>query len=182
MKISFQGVKPMDVQDLPATFSVNGTLIWYYYICKREVWLMARQLNPDEHDENVEWGRFLHEWRYGREKKELAFNNVKLDFLKEQDGKLFVVEIKKSSTFEKSATMQLLFYLLQLREAGVEASGELRFPEEKRRKLITLDDESVRELKTAIQDIRRIVFSPRPPEAKKIRFCGKCAYREFCWA
>jgi len=172
----------MDFQDLSHSFAVNGTLIWYYYICKREVWLMARQLNPDEHDENLEWGRFLHEWRYGREKKELSFNNVKVDIVGERDGKLLVVEVKKSSTFEKSAAMQLLFYLWQLREAGVEASGELRFPEEKRRKLVTLDEDSIRELQTAIKDIRRIVFSPRPPKEEKIRFCGKCAYREFCWA
>ncbi len=27
---------------------VNGTLIWYYFICQREVWLMGHQLNPDE--------------------------------------------------------------------------------------------------------------------------------------
>jgi len=161
---------------------VNGTLIWYYYICKREVWLMARQLNPDEHDENVEWGRFLHEWRYGREKKELAFNNVKLDIVSERDGQLLVVEVKKTSTFEKSATMQLLFYLWQLREAGVEATGELRFPEEKRRKAVALNEESIRELQQAVRDIRRIIASDRPPKAEKIRYCGKCAYHEFCWA
>ena len=98
---------------------VNGTLIWYYYICKREVWLMSRQLNPDEHDENVEWGRFLHEWRYTREKKELSFDGVKMDVVGERDGKLFVAEVKKTSSFRKSATMQLLFYLWKLREAGI---------------------------------------------------------------
>ena len=86
---------------------VNGTLIWYYYICKRQVWLMARQLNPDEHDENLEWGRFLHEWRYAREKKELAFENVRLDVVGEREGKLVVAEVKKSSKFRKSAEMQL---------------------------------------------------------------------------
>lgn len=26
---------------------VTGTLIWYYYICKREVWLMFHQIAPD---------------------------------------------------------------------------------------------------------------------------------------
>jgi len=161
---------------------VNGTLIWYYYICKREVWLMSRQLNPDEHDENVEWGRFLHEWRYAREKKELSFQNVKLDIVGERDGKLLVVEVKKSSSFAKSAKMQLLFYLWQLREAGVEASGELRFPEEKRREVVTLSEEALAELQQAEREIRRIVASARPPRPEKIWFCGKCAYREFCWA
>jgi len=163
-------------------FSVNGTLIWYYYICRREVWLMARQLNPDERDENLEWGRFLHEWRYAREKKELAFENVKLDVAGERDGKLVVSEVKKSSKFRKSAEMQLLFYLWQLREAGVEAVGELRFPEEKWRETVRLDETSVEELKSAVSGIRRIVASATPPKAQKIGYCNNCAYREFCWA
>jgi CRISPR-associated exonuclease Cas4 len=163
-------------------FGINGTLIWYYYICKREVWLMARQLNPDEHDENLEWGRFLHEWRYAREKKELTLQNVKLDIAGERDGKLVVAEVKKSSTYRKSAEMQLLFYLWQLREAGVEAVGELRFPEEKRRETVQLDEESIQRLKTAIMDIRRIVAAAVPPKAEKIGYCRNCAYREFCWA
>lgn len=161
---------------------VNGTLIWYYYICKREVWLMSRQLNPDEYDENVEWGRFLHEWRYAREKKELGFEQVKVDIAGEHDGKLLVAEVKKSSSFKKSATMQLLFYLWRLQENGIDAVGELRFPEEKRKEAVMLDESSIAELKKAVEDIRRIVAQPKPPKPEKIKYCGKCAYREFCWA
>jgi len=29
---------------------ITGTLIWYYYICPREVWLMAHELNPNQED------------------------------------------------------------------------------------------------------------------------------------
>jgi len=161
---------------------INGTLIWYYYICKREVWLMSRQLNPDERDENVEWGRFLHELRYAREKKELSFSNVKMDIIGERDGKLLVAEIKKTSSFRKSATMQLLYYLWQLRESGVEAMGELRYPEEKRRENVVLDEAAITELQQTVTDIRRIIAAPKPPKPEKNRFCSKCAYREFCWA
>jgi hypothetical protein len=38
-------------------FQVNGTLIWYYYICKRQVWLMAHALVPDQEDDNIRQGR-----------------------------------------------------------------------------------------------------------------------------
>jgi len=31
--------------------NITGTLIWYYYICERECWLMAHQINP--HQENA---------------------------------------------------------------------------------------------------------------------------------
>jgi len=143
---------------------------------------MSRQLNPDERDENVEWGRFLHELRYAREKKELSFSNVKMDIIGERDGKLLVAEIKKTSSFRKSATMQLLYYLWQLRESGVEAMGELRYPEEKRRENVVLDEAAITELQQTVTDIRRIIAAPKPPKPEKNRFCSKCAYREFCWA
>ncbi|SHK18580.1 protein of unknown function DUF83 [Caminicella sporogenes DSM 14501] len=48
---------------------VNGTLIWYYYICKREVWLMAHNLTPDQDNQYIDLGRFIHENSYMREKK-----------------------------------------------------------------------------------------------------------------
>lgn len=41
--------------------NVTGTLVWYYYICPREVWLMARQLTPDEDNPNIDLGRFIGE-------------------------------------------------------------------------------------------------------------------------
>ena len=176
------GDEPMELSHRTESIGVNGTLIWYYYICKREVWLMSRQLNPDERDENIEWGRFMHELRYARERKELAFGNVKVDIAGERNGKLLVAEMKKTSSFRKSATMQLLFYLWQLKESGVEAAGELRFPEEKRRETVVLDDAAIAELQNTVKDIRRIIAQPKPPKPEKIKYCGKCAYREFCWA
>ena len=48
---------------------VNGTLFWYYNICKREVWLMTHQIVPDQQDDNISFGRFLHETTYQRNKK-----------------------------------------------------------------------------------------------------------------
>lgn len=48
---------------------VNGTLFWYYNICKREVWLMTHQIVPDQQNDNISFGRFLHETTYQRNKK-----------------------------------------------------------------------------------------------------------------
>jgi CRISPR-associated exonuclease Cas4 len=48
---------------------ITGTLIWYYYICPREVWLMAHELNPNQEDSFLEIGRLLREDAYKREKK-----------------------------------------------------------------------------------------------------------------
>jgi len=49
--------------------NVSGTLVWYYYICPREVWLIGHQINPDEDDANVSLGRFIQDYSYPRERK-----------------------------------------------------------------------------------------------------------------
>lgn len=161
---------------------VTGTDIWYYFICKRETWLMLHRIAPDEEDENVEIGRFIHEYRYGREKKEISIDNIKIDRLKKIKGKLVVQEIKKSSRFKESARFQLLYYLDTLQKMGIEAIGELLFPEERKTEVVELTPESKMELNRAIEDIREIARLPVPPDSKKIKFCKKCAYREYCWA
>lgn len=161
---------------------ITGTLIWYFHICKREVWLMARELNPDEDNPFLELGRFFSEESYQREKKEIEIGNMKIDLLKKGSSKVVIGEVKKSSRFEESAKMQLIFYLHRLKQAGVEAEGELLIPKERKRIPVTLDDNAEEELKQAESEILKIISSDTLPEATKIKYCRNCAYREFCWA
>lgn len=74
---------------------VNGTLIWYYNICKREVWLISHGIIPDQQNENVDLGRFIHENYYKRSKKEIQFGNVVFDVLYETGNELVIGETKK---------------------------------------------------------------------------------------
>jgi len=143
---------------------------------------MARELNPDEDNQFLELGRFLSEESYSREKKEIEIGNIKIDLLKKGKNKIVVGEVKKSSRFEESAKMQLLFYLHRLKQAGVEAEGELLIPKERKRISINLDNQTEKELKAAEEEITGIISSEKPPPANKIKFCRNCAYREFCWA
>jgi len=167
--------------DTVKDINITGTLIWYYYICKREVWLMAHGIEPDEDNTNIDIGRLIHETSYKRDKKEIQFDNVKMDIVTDGDDRVVVAEIKKSSRFEKSATMQLAFYLSKLRDAGVEASGELRFPTEKRREKVELSDDMTRELELACEEIKSIVTMEVPPQPEKLKYCSSCGYRDFCW-
>jgi CRISPR-associated exonuclease Cas4 len=107
---------------------ISGTLIWYYYICRREVWLMAHQLEPETENPFLKLGRLIQEESYPREKKEFTAPGMKIDLLRKRDGQLVVAEIKKSSRFTESATMQLAYYLWRLRDMGIEAKGELLIP------------------------------------------------------
>lgn len=161
---------------------VNGTLIWYYCICPREAWLMARQITPDEDDPNVVIGRFLHEQRYAREKKEILLDGGKLDVVKLQDESVVVREVKKSSRYMESARMQLLYYLKLMKEHGIEARGELLFPEERKKEEVWLTEDNIQKLEQTETAILQLVNQQSPPPPKKISFCRSCAYREYCWA
>jgi CRISPR-associated exonuclease Cas4 len=160
---------------------ITGTLIWYYFICKREVWLMARQIVPDQDNPRLELGRFISDTTYQREKKQIRLENITIDLAKLDDNKFVVAEVKKSSRFKDSARMQLCYYLYVLREYGIEAEGELLFPKEKKKEKVLLTDDLINELETAMEDIRSIAAEEIPPPAVKIGYCTNCAYREFCW-
>ena len=161
---------------------ITGTLIWYYYVCKREVWLMAHELNPRQDDTFLEIGRILHENVYLRDKKEINTPDMKIDLIKRRDGQLVVGEVKKSSRFELPAKMQLTFYLYKLKKQGIEIKGELLIPKEKKRIEVELTPTLEEELKAAFNEIKEIIKKDRPPEPKRIRWCRNCAYKDFCWA
>ena len=99
----------------------------------RDISQTSREITPDEDDANIDFGRFLQEKVYQRDKKEVTIGHIKMDVIKKEHGRLVIGEVKKSSKYEKSAGMQLAFYLYELKEAGIEAGGELMFPQEKKK-------------------------------------------------
>lgn len=143
---------------------------------------MSRRLTPDQDDTNIEIGRFLHEESYKKDKKEVSLGNIVIDVIKKENGQLVVGEVKKTSKFKQSARMQLLFYLKELKDIGVDATGSLMFPKEKQREEIILTEEIEKELGEVIKDIIKIIYEDKPPEVKKIPFCKNCAYNEICYA
>lgn len=159
--------------------AITGTLIWYYFICKREVWLMGHGIEPDEDFHLLEIGRAVHEIYYERMLREISFEGIKLDLLKHRE--MVICEVKTSSKFLQAATFQLLYYLYRLEEMGLKMHGEIRIPRERKRIKVYLDEENRNDLLRALKEIKEIVNSEKPPEPKKTPFCRKCAYREFCW-
>jgi len=162
--------------------NVTGTLIWYYYICHREVWLMARRIEPSQENPFIEIGRLISEESYKRERKEIRLENIVIDILRRGHEQVIIGEVKKSSRYEKSAMMQLAFYLSKIKEMGVKAKGELLFPKEKKKLEVELTSEIENELKDVENNILKIINTELPPKAEKNRFCKNCGYNEFCWA
>jgi len=162
--------------------SLTATLIWYYYICPREVWLMARQITPWQENPFIEIGKLISEESYQRERKEIRLENIVIDLLKTEGENIVIGEVKKSSRFEKSARMQLAYYLWRLKQLGISATGQLLFPREKKKVTVTLTEEIEHELYTAQKQIKSIIQMETPPSLKKMKFCPKCGYKEFCWS
>jgi len=167
----------MDLENL----RINGTLIWYYFICKREVWLIGHGIEPEQESDHVLLGRHIHEIFYTRRKKELSIDDrIKIDIL--PSGKI-VGEIKKSSRFLESATMQLAFYLYYMKQwKGTKMTGEILIPEERKRIKVKLTPQLENKIENAIIDIQNILSLEKPPPVVKIPYCKHCAYREMCWA
>lgn len=143
---------------------------------------MSRQLTPWQDNPFIEIGRLISEESYKREKKEIHIENMVIDLLKIDEENIVICEIKKSSRFEKSAKMQLAYYLLRLKQLGISATGQLLFPKERKKLTVTLTKEIEDELISAQREIKSIIQMEMPPPAKKTKYCSKCGYREFCWS
>jgi len=164
--------------------SVTGTLVWYYAVCPRECWLMAHEISPDEDDTLLDLGRLLHEETYKREERDKGFDapGMKLDLVRKDEDGIVVCEVKKSDRFIRPAAMQLCFYLWRLKQQGIVARGELLIPTRKKRLRIELTNERENELIRVIRNIEGLMAEMKPPAVTNGKYCGKCAYREFCYA
>ena len=160
--------------------NINVTLIWYYHICPREVWYMSHKIIPDQFNEYIEIGREIDEYYYQREiKKNIIDNRIQIDIIKKDN---VIAEVKKSSRHEKSAKMQLAFYLYYLKHIkGINKKGILLFPEERKKIEVNLTIDLEKELENAISAINKIIEMEKPPKPVRIRFCKKCGYNNICW-
>ena len=161
---------------------VTGTLVWYYAICPREAWLMAHELEPEKNFDLLAEGRLNQEAHYKRATKEISLPGMRLDQVRRERGRLIVSEVKKSSRFLPATRLQLGYYLWRLHKEGMEASGEILVPKERKRELVELTRELQEEVESTVATIEALVQETRPPPARKIQFCKQCAYAEFCWS
>lgn len=162
--------------------NITGTLVWYYAICPREAWLMAHQMEPEREFDLLAEGRLNQEAHYKRATKELSLPGMRLDQVRREGSRLIVSEVKKSSRFLPATRLQLGYYLWRLHEEGMEASGEILVPKERKREIVELTSDLKAEVENTVVRIETLIQEPIPPPVEKIPFCKKCAYAEFCWS
>ncbi|MDU1413932.1 MAG: CRISPR-associated protein Cas4 [Clostridium sp.] len=161
---------------------VNGTLINYYFHCKRQCWLHGNRLNLEDNSEIVKIGKAIHEEKAEQGKDtELAIDNIKLDKL----TKDYLVEIKKSDADVDAAKWQLFLYLKTLKDKGIERKGKLEFVEKnktsKKTLIIELTPKIEDELSSIINDIEELLKADEIPNIINKAGCKKCAYYEYCY-
>lgn len=163
--------------------NVNGTLINYYFHCKRQCYLFGNRLNLEDNSENVKIGKAIHELKQDSNKEtELAIDNIKIDRLTKE----YLVELKKSDADIEASKWQLLYYLKVLRGKGIERRGKLEFVEKNKEESkivhIELTDNLMADLETHIANIQKLLNGDEVPEALKNKSsCRQCAYYEYCY-
>lgn len=160
---------------------VNGTLINYYFHCKRQCYLHGNRLNLEDNSEQVKIGKAIHEEKAEADNTEIALENICLDRLTNE----YLTEIKKSDADEDAAKWQLLFYLKILKEKGLIRKGKLEFIEKNKSKnkivYVELDEQSEKKLKEYVELIQELLLSEEVPPVLNKATCKKCAYYEYCY-
>jgi len=138
---------------------LNGTIINYYFSCKREAWLIFHNISADQWDENIIKGRALAD---KKDKKHNFMEYLKFDRIEKKRGHFEVTEYKKTLKNHLAASKQLLFYIFK--KVVIETSEEI---------LLNFEEELLQIIKD-IQVKKSPVF-----EYKKL--CDSCAYNNYCF-
>lgn len=161
---------------------VNGTLINYFFHCKRQCWLHANRLNLEDNSEIVKIGKAIHEEREEKGKNtELSIENIKIDKLTAE----YLIEVKKSDADVEASKWQLILYLKILKDKGIERKGKLEFVEKNKSKnkviYVELNDELIKQLDGIVKEIEMLVEIDSIPNSINKPTCKKCAYYEYCY-
>lgn len=159
---------------------ITGTMVNYYFHCKRQCWLFCNNLNMEDNSEDVRIGRILHEMEAEGKGTEISIDNIKVDKLSDK----YITEIKKSDADIEAAMYQLKYYMYILKQKGIIVDGRLQVMEknkgDKKIYIIKNSDEMDAEINAICKQITELCVSDIPDAVKK-KGCKKCAYYEFCF-
>lgn len=162
---------------------ITGTIINYYFHCKRQCYLFANRINLEDNSEDVRTGKVLHEIKAKDGKNtEIKYENMVLDKVTSS----YIEEYKKSDADTEAARMQLLFYLKNFSDKGIEKQGKLIYEEKNKKnskkiQIVELDDKNLKLLNNCISEIENLISQNSIPNVEKDNKCKRCAYYEYCY-
>ncbi len=158
----------------------NATIINYYFHCKRQAYLFAKRVGMEHNSFNVKIGKSLHKY-YKNRVKEVHFKHFSVDKLTKE----YVIEIKKSDSFLVGAKWQLIFYLYQLKQKGINKKGRLevfqKYQQNTKRAEIILNKKIEDKLKNILSQIDKLLKAKHPPKALLDKKCQGCSYYDYCF-
>lgn len=161
---------------------ISGTVINYYFHCRRQCWLFANRINMEDNSEDVRIGKVLHELKLKDDKQsEVLIGNIRVDKLTNE----YLVELKKSDADVEAVKWQTLYYLKVLKEKGIERNGKIIFHEKKKqtRKIlyVELTEEIENQLDDILEELEKYVQAPLPDSPIFNKKCKRCSYYEYCF-
>ena len=161
---------------------VNGTLINYYFHCKRQCYLHGNRINLEDNSERVNIGKAIHEERSSNsDNTELEIDNIKVDKITKE----YLIEVKKSDSDVEASKWQLLYYLKVLKSKGIKRKGKLEFIEKNKSKnktlIVELSEDEELKLDKYINDIYELLNKEEVPTILNKPKCKKCAYYDYCY-
>ena len=161
---------------------ITGTLMNYYFHCKRQCYLFGNRINFEDNSEAVKIGKALHEERaLQNAQTEISIENIKLDKISRE----YLTEMKKSDADPIAAKWQLLLYLKILKDKGIKRKGRLEFVEKnkggKKTEIVELTNEFEQDLEKYTLEIEQLLEQASIPKCLNEPKCKKCAYYEYCY-
>ncbi len=159
---------------------ITGVMFYYYFVCKRKLWLFSKGISMESESENVVLGKLLDENSYKKDKKHIMVDNtINVDFIR--DWKI-IHEIKKSRSIEDAAVWQVKYYLYFLQQRGISVEkGVLDYPKLKIRRDIQLEMDDVEKIENILNDIQGLLSKESPVDVINSKICKSCAYYEYCY-
>ena len=161
--------------------NINGTLINYYFHCRRQYYLHGNRINLEDNSQDVKIGKAIHKVKDNKKNTELKIDNIRIDKLTKE----YLVEVKKSDSNLEAVRWQVLYYLKVLKGKGIDRKGKIEFVEKKKtdKKIYyeELTEEKEKALDRVIENIENLLLQEYPPIVKFEPKCKKCAYYEYCW-
>ena len=159
---------------------ITGTLVNYYATCKREAWLYARKIYPDEYDDNILMGRTLAELKETK-LQDFPFSHLKFDRVEKRRGHYMITEHKKSMKNPEAAKMQLLFYLYVLKTGLKLKAVNGKVVSGRKTILVEGSDANMQTMETLLEEMSAFLGQETPPAAEYKKICEGCAYRTYCF-
>ncbi len=159
---------------------VTGSMVYYYFVCKRKLWYFIHEISMESENEDVLLGKLLDESSFRRDDKHINIDDViNIDFIKEHRE---LYEVKKSRAIEEAGIWQVKYYLYYLKQRGVDGlKARIDYPLIKKNLTVELIQEDEEQLKEIIREILLLKQEEHPPHFQAARICNKCAYHDLCF-